>query len=229
MSTDKIIITECGIDPEQINNSSLKNANRIVFIVSGRLIYRKGHELLMDAILRIPKDLDFECKIVGDGPELKRISRRIQENDFLNEHLVLTGKIPYTEMPKEYQTADVFIMPSIRETTGTVLLEAMANGLPIITINKFGGVVILDDKNAWLYSGKNRDEYIQGLANAMIYCINNPDEVKEKGDNARQKVAGYTWDKKDLFYQSIYERLINDSLKAEAEKKSSTSSISEGR
>lgn len=61
----------------------------------------------------------------------------------MSEHVHCMGSIPYMEMEKEYADADVFIMPSIRETTGTVLLEAMSKGIPVITINKFGGATLL--------------------------------------------------------------------------------------
>ena len=61
----------------------------------------------------------------------------------MSEHVHCMGSIPYMEMEKEYAGADVFIMPSIRETTGTVLLEAMSKGIPVITINKFGGATLL--------------------------------------------------------------------------------------
>lgn len=208
MEKDKIVVTECGIDNDGACNDNLFEKAKMIFIVSGRLIYRKGHDLLLDAILRIPNDLDFECRIVGDGPELKKISKRVQENNFLKKHLVLTGKIPYTEMVREYQKSNVFIMPSIRETTGTVLLEALANGLPVITINKFGGFVILDETCAWLYSGNSKEDYIQNLSDSIIYCINNPQKVKRRGENARQKAKEYTWENKGLFYQSIYEKKL---------------------
>ena len=67
------------------------------------------------------------------------------------------GSIPYMEMEKEYADADVFIMPSIRETTGTVLLEAMSKGIPVITINKFGGATLFDKDTGWLYEGNTKD------------------------------------------------------------------------
>ena len=55
------------------------------------------------------------------------------------------------------------IMPSIRETTGTVLLEAMSKGIPVITINKFGGATLFDENTGWLYEGNSKEEYIERI------------------------------------------------------------------
>ena len=121
---------------------------------------------------------------------------------------MLTGEISYAEAGNEYNKADVFIMTSIRETTGTVLLEAMAHGMPIITINKFGGAVLLDDSCAWLYEGNSLESYIDSLASCIIECIQNPQEVAKKGAEARRRAEQYTWEEKDKFYCEIYKNLI---------------------
>ena len=118
------------------------------------------------------------------------------------------GSIPYMEMEKEYAGADVFIMPSIRETTGTVLLEAMSKGIPVITINKFGGATLFDENTGWLYGGNSKEEYIENLKKAILECIAYPDEVTRRGKNTRKKAEKYTWQKKNEKYQAIYEELL---------------------
>lgn len=53
------------------------------------------------------------------------------------------GNIPFAEMQEQYKKADVYCLPSLRETTGTAVFEAMANKLPIIALNQ-NGVKITD-------------------------------------------------------------------------------------
>lgn len=119
------------------------------------------------------------------------------------------GSIPYMEMEKEYVDADVFIMPSIRETTGTVLLEAMSKGIPVITINKFGGATLFDENTGWLYEGNSeRWNTLRTEKMAILECIANPDEVTRRGKNARKKAEKYTWQEKNEKYQAIYEELL---------------------
>ena len=102
----------------------------------------------------------------------------------------------------------MFVMPSIRETTGTVLLEAISKGVPVITINRFGGAILIDNENGWLYDGSDKEEYIEKLKNAIVECIQNPKEVRRRGKNARKNAEKYTWKSKNKFYQKIYYELL---------------------
>lgn len=189
-------------------NKQIHKEKGCIFLVAGRMIYRKGHNLLLDALESLPEDAQYECRIVGDGPELEKLKKRCISAE-LKKHVVFTGKIPFAEMKNEYENADVFVMPSIRETTGSVLLEAMSRSIPIITIRKFGGVTLLDDSTGWLYDGNTAEEYIKNLKNILLHCINHPEEVLQKGRNARKKAEQYTWHEKLKHYNHIYENLIN--------------------
>lgn len=203
-------VTEVAVDINDIKNVyNEKNKNEeCVFLVAGRMIYRKGLDFLFDALMRIPAETKYQVRIVGDGPELEHLRKRCKDNSNLSEHVCCMGAIPYMEMEKEYASADVLIMPSIRETTGTVLLEAMSKGIPVITINKFGGGTLFDKNTGWLYEGNTKEEYIENLKKAILECIMNPDEVVRRGRNARKRAENYTWQEKNKKYQKIYSNLL---------------------
>ena len=142
MMIDKKPMIEIAISRNDIcesNNNIHSNDGEIIFLVAGRTAYRKGHQFLLDALELIPNELLYQCRIVGGGSELNKLMNRCRNSQKLSSHVKFTGMLPFTEMEKEYQNADVFIMPSLRETTGSVLLEAMSKGLPVVTINRFGG------------------------------------------------------------------------------------------
>lgn len=202
-------LTEVAVDINDIKSTcKAKRKNELcTFLVAGRMIYRKGLDFLFDTLMRIPRETKYQVRVVGDGPELERLRRRCKENSNLFEHVSCIGAIPYMEMEKEYIDADVFIMPSIRETTGTVLLEAMSKGIPVITINKFGGAILFDKDTGWLYEGNTKEEYIENLKRAILECIMNPDEVVRRGMNARKRAEKYTWQEKNRKYQEIYKSL----------------------
>ena len=188
-------VTEVAVDINDIKDNCIEKGRNeeCVFLVAGRMIYRKGLDFLFDALMRIPQETRYQVRVVGDGPELEHLRK---EDLNLSEHVHCMGSIPYMEMEKEYAGADVFIMPSIRETTGTVLLEAMSKGIPVITINKFGGATLFDENTGWLYGGNSKEEYIENLKKAILECIAYPDEVTRRGKNARKKAEKYTWQKK---------------------------------
>lgn len=206
------VLTEIAIDKTEIEREIKKTnkGKKCIFLVAGRVIYRKGHDFLLDALTRMPEDLEYECRIVGDGSERGRLQKRCSSDEKLSAHIVFVGKRTHAEMEKEYQNADVLIMPSIRETTGTVLLEAMSKGLPVIAINKFGGAILLDDKTGWLYEGNSKELYVENLKQVIIDCILNPDKVRIRGNNARKMAERYTWENKNCFYQKIYCELLEN-------------------
>lgn len=179
------------------------------FLVVGRLIYLKGHELLMDALERIPKELKFECHIVGEGKHLNHLRKCCADKN-LEDVVFFDGAVPYSRINTVYRSADVLIMPSFREATGSVLLEAMSNGLPIVTINRFGGAIILNKDTGWLYEGNSREEYIERLRDILIECITKPEEIVSRSKNAKLCAEKYTWKKRMEYYQSVYEKILHD-------------------
>lgn len=204
-------ITEIGISDQIVRSDSATEKNCVGrplhFLVAGRLLYRKGHQLLFDALELLPQNADYICEIIGDGPCYAEIEERAKK---LGSKVVLKKAISYTEMKKKYAESDVLIMPSLRETTGTVLLEAIANSVPVITVNKFGGHILLDDSVAWLYDGNTKSEYVRNLSDVILSCIENRDAVMSKSKNSVEYAKQFTWSKKVEQYTELYKELIGD-------------------
>ena len=182
--------------------------DRLNIIVAGRLAYRKGHAFLLDALKMLPTEVKYSVKIVGDGPEAKRLKKKCALYG-LQDKVTFLGRIPFAKMEEEYNNCDIFVMPSIRETTGAVLLEASSKAIPIITINKYGGAVLFDEHSSWMYDGKNKEEYINNLNAILLDCIEHPEKIHEKGILAKQIALEHTWDKKMEKYNSIYKELLS--------------------
>lgn len=176
-----------------------------VFLSAGRLIYRKGQTFLLDVLEQLPNDYDYEFRIVGEGPDKEELMRKCESTKKLKNHVTFVGAIPYAQMIEEYEKTDVFVLPSIRETTGNVLLEAMSRGIPVVTLDAFGGATFIDDRTGWLYKGKTKDEICNNLKNILIECINNPDKVKEKGICAKNKAVELSWSRKVAEFNDIYQ------------------------
>ena len=211
MNIDKNLITEIGIESKDIDmQNRIEKKHKLIFLVAGRLVYRKGHDFLLDALKRVPCDFEYECRVVGDGPKFEALSKRCMDDPVLQQHVQFKGRIPYVDMEREYKEADVFVMPSLRETTGSVLLEAMSKGLPIITINKFGGVLLVNEKTGWVYDGKTKEELLNGLSSAIIECINCPSEVVYRGKAAKEISLNHTWSSKMDYYCDIYRKVLKN-------------------
>ena len=121
----------------------------------------------------------------------------------------ITQNLNFEELPKIYQSADIFVCSSLAEGFGLGNLQAMAMGIPCIS-NNFGGQTdFINEKNGWLlkegtlkeisdeilYEGiKWKDVNIDELKKMMRYCYENPNEIKEKGKQSYQTAQKFTWD-----------------------------------
>ncbi|WP_081861315.1 glycosyltransferase family 4 protein [Butyrivibrio sp. AE2032] len=202
------LVFDNGLREDEI--SELTKKDSCIFLSAGRMIYRKGYDFLLDVLMTIPESLKYEVRIVGDGPELERLRKRCANDPNLTKHVSFIGAIPYEEIEKEYIRASAFIMPSIRETTGTVLLEAMSKGLPVIALNKFGASTLFDETTGWLLDGDSKESYISSFGKAIIECITSPEKVEYRGQNARRRAEEYTWIEKNKKYQSIYNQILHN-------------------
>lgn len=107
---------------------------RVVFV--GRLARQKGVATLVEAVglMREPASV----LIVGDGPERGRLEAAVSRAG-LGGRITFAGFKPHAEIPAILHHADVFAVPSLYEELGTVLIEAMAAGLPIVA-SRTGGI-----------------------------------------------------------------------------------------
>jgi glycosyltransferase involved in cell wall biosynthesis len=132
----------------------------------GRLVPRKGHIYLIDAVKKlVAEGMDIKLIIVGFGPEKERLLEKGKGLDFE----IRTG-ISEEEVNDEYKLANVFVLPSItytqgeKEGLGLVSLEAMSYCVPVIAFDNGGvGEVVINDKTGILLPEKD----IDGLATAI--------------------------------------------------------------
>ena len=93
-------VTEVAVDINDIKDTCKEKGRNeeCVFLVAGRMIYRKGLDFLFDALMRIPQGTRYQVRVVGDGPELEHLRKRCKDNLNLFEHVHCMGSIPYMEM-----------------------------------------------------------------------------------------------------------------------------------
>ncbi|HYZ16573.1 MAG TPA: glycosyltransferase [Candidatus Acidoferrum sp.] len=97
-------------------------------LVVSRLGREKSIELALEALARIP---DVHLAIVGEGPHRPALAERTAELR-VSERVHFTGALSRERLPDVYASADAFVFPSLTETQGLVLAEALAAGLPIV-------------------------------------------------------------------------------------------------
>lgn len=202
------LLTENGIMSSKITepNFNRKNEKDTVNILwAGRFLYRKGLQFLLEALSLVETDRKFQLLLVGDGAEgdnLKKLSKELG----LDDKVTFLGKIQYTKMKEIYSISDFFVFPSLRETTGTVLFEAMSNGLPVLTFNQNGADLLIDEScGIKVNIHQNLDLIKNDFAQSIKMLIENDVLRYDLGKAAYEKILNeYTWENKCKTFESKF-------------------------
>ncbi len=187
-------VIENGVDIELFQPAIDKpESDKIRILFSGNPSARKGK----DALIAVAEQLPDHCHLVITGGlrDEKHSGKDATRIEWL-------PRIPYEEMHKLYQQADIMFFPSWREGLSLVLLEAMSCGLPIVTTNISSMPELVDHgMGGYLYtSGDNREalKYLNELADDR-------EKRNAMGKYNRQKILeSYTMDKMVSAYQAIF-------------------------
>lgn len=128
---EKCRVIPLGVDLTRFSPifSSTTGPLKILFV--GRLRYYKGLDTLLNALINIP---EARLTVVGIGP-MQASWQALSQELALSDRVAFVGEIDDADLSEQYRQADLFVLPANTraEAFGTVLLEAMASGLPCIT------------------------------------------------------------------------------------------------
>ena len=146
---------------------------------------RKGQETLLEALAQLRHEgKDIELTIVGDGPARGDVERRAAELG-LTDVVTFVGALGQDEVGSFYRSADVFCLPSFSEGVPTVLMEAMASGLPVVATAIMGVPELVQDGCGLLVPAGRPDS----LAEALERLISDPELRRVLGEAGRHKVV----------------------------------------
>ena len=208
-----------GIDPSKINvipnairesplsdrGEKIPHNSAIKFLYVGRLVPRKGVDILIDAVsILSKKEIDnFHVDIVGQGPLFGYCKKKIEKNDLKNCNM--RELVPQQKLDELYREADCFIFPSRLEGFGIVLLEAAANNLAIIANDIPVFKEIYSNDEVLYFKRSDSDD----LAQKIISLCSDPNKIKLLQENARKKVKNYSWSRTVDKYVELYEQMVN--------------------
>jgi len=213
---DKCVIIPFGVDPEieakadewlaqKISKDSVKEQNRCIrFLFVGRLIYYKGCKVLLEAFCQVS---NAELIIVGDGV-LEKELKELANQYLVSDKIKFVGNIGKEELERHFAECYVFVLPSIArsEAFGLVQIEAMSYGKPVINTNLPSGVPYVSIHKETGLTVEPGD--VNGLADAMNWMVQHPNQRKIMGEKARRRVKEeYQMDQMMEKILSLYQKL----------------------
>ena len=187
-------------------NRAEPKSNRIINAVCvGSLVNKKNQAFLIQIVSYL-KTKGYNCKIdvLGDGPNKKSLQSKIDSSKF-NEEIILHGNVKNVE--EFMRNAEFYIHSATYEPFGLVLLEAMAAGLPVISLDGKGNRdIIQHKKNGYIFKEQNVEQF----GNTLIDLKENPDEYLSYVKEGHKHSSNYdikTYINKLISY---YQHIIKD-------------------
>lgn len=178
-------------------NASLKKNYALTV---GRLTKQKDHQTLIKA-MKILKDkkINFKLLIVGDGDQKYKLENLIK-NLKLNKNIKILGW--KKKINNYYKNAKLFILPSLYEGLGNVVIDAVNYNVPVISTNCKSGPPEIIKKNKGGYLVPISNEY--KIAKKIIYCLNNYDLANQKAKYAKKYLFRFDRNKNsEKYFQEL--------------------------
>lgn len=168
-----------GLSSEYLNHLDAPPAHngdcyRILYV--GRLLESKGIELALNAVSRLDQSLArVRFTIVGDGPAGPGLHKLAEELG-LTEIVDWVRWVPHNRVQRYYDAADIFLFPSLRDSGGMALLEAMAHGVPVVCTDLGGPGAIVNSRCGRVVStrDRNQQQLVDGLVEALREIATTP-------------------------------------------------------
>jgi glycosyltransferase involved in cell wall biosynthesis len=199
---DKILYSPYGVDTSSFKPSP-KNDDVFRIVFAGGLSLRKGVHYLLQAFteLALPKS---ELLLVG------HINDEIRP--FLERYggpasgVRAIGSVPQTELQRHYSNSSVFVLDSVEDGFGMVIVQAMACGLPVIASENTGGPdIVRDGKDGFIIPIRD----VPILKEKLKYFYDRPEERMEMGRSAAARASsGFTWEDYGERMIAEYDRIL---------------------
>ena len=173
--------------------------NKKVIVSVGRLVHRKGQDVLIEAMPNIIQEVpEAHILMIGEGPYRSYLETRVKTLG-LQERVTFIGRIQYAELPRYICAGDLFVMPSRSrlaglevEGLGIVYLEASACGLPVIAGNSGGAPdAVLAGKTGLVVEGTKTE----AVASAVVELLLDPKRSQAMGLAGREWIIKeWRWD-----------------------------------
>ena len=207
ISKDQISLIHNGIETEKYLENTEKaelpiEPGDIVITCIAELHKRKGHQYLLDAFRKLKLEAPrLHLFLIGTGPleyELKEKYADLRSVHFLGWR---------KDIPQILKASDIFILPSLKEAFGLVVLEAMASGVIVIATNTGGTIDIIEnEKTGYLIPPADSDKIIE----TIFKILQNPDKKRQIELNALERVQNeFTAEKMTEKTIKIYNKILN--------------------
>ncbi|MCX5481259.1 glycosyltransferase family 4 protein [Kaistia geumhonensis] len=170
----------------------------LAVLFAGRLEYWKGAQLALGALARLRDRIGgLSFTIAGSGPE-EAYLRGIAADLGIEDIVRFVGSLPHAEMSRLYAAHDVFVFPSLHDSAGQAIGEAMAHGLPVVCLDLGGPGVVVDETCGVVVPtrGRSRTAVESALADALAEIGSDTGRLASLQTGARARATRLSYEQR---------------------------------
>ena len=204
------LMPETGTSPSGANlrNRAYDYNARLSLLWSGTHEGAKALPLLLRALAQIKEKHRVRLTVLGDGPEHK-IWRRLAERLQIHDMLSWTGLLSHVDAKLHMLSADIFVFTSLKEATSTVVMEALAGGLPVICHDACGMAEVIDETCGIKIPMESPRKSVDGFRDAIQFFLDNPSRIQTLSKGACARATSLSWDSKVERIAGTYRRVTH--------------------
>ncbi|MBX2822306.1 MAG: glycosyltransferase family 4 protein [Rhodothermaceae bacterium] len=201
------LFLDTGLPASYYSNKSkiAYNDGKMNILWVGRSLERKALRLSLEAVSRLK--FPFRMTILGDGPQDNLINNWITELD-LTEKVEWKGRVPWHEVQKALEDHEIFLFTSLRDSFGSQLLEAMSNGLAIVTLDHQGAHDFVPASAGLRVPVTTPTQTAAALAEALSQFKGNTELLKSMSSSALAFAQENEWSIKASQMTKLYETVV---------------------
>jgi glycosyltransferase involved in cell wall biosynthesis len=200
-ATQTLAIALPTVSSEFDRPSRLGSHLRLLYV--GRLLDWKGVHLALRATKKASQIVPgTTLTIVGSGPAKRRLHHLCQ-NLQLCDAVHWAGWVPQSEIATYYQNADLLLFPSLRDSGGMVVLEALAHGLPVVTTDLGGPGLIVNRScgRTVATAGCTPNQLVERFCDSLLEIVTNHALLETLSRGAQRRAHDFTFER---LVQTVY-------------------------
>ncbi|WP_263353006.1 glycosyltransferase [Acidicapsa acidisoli] len=205
---ESTVACEIGLPPVTRNTPAQRtSAEPLAILWCGNLVPGKALPFLLAALQMLPPELNWKLTIIGSGPYSTKW-RRMACAIGIHDRCDWLGQVARETVLRQMQTAHVLAITSVYDLTSTVLVEALANGLPVVCPNHCGFTDAIHADCGIRVPACSRLEIIAGIRDALIR-MNDESFRFPLACGALRRSLEYQWDIKARAVNNIYDKKVS--------------------
>jgi glycosyltransferase involved in cell wall biosynthesis len=205
---EPVVQLETGLPDIGEKTVAKENGTAVLKILwSGLFEHRKALQLLLCALAHVPASVQYELHVLGKGPLEKRW-KNFADALGIADRVKWLGWLPHEEALAQYDWAHVFVFTSLRDTTGTVVLESLSHGTPVICLDHQGAADIVTNECGIKVPVTSPATTIAGIRDALTQLHDDKERRKALSSGASVRAREFLWQNQAERMKEMYETTL---------------------